>query len=225
VFSIDPDTAKDIDDAFSVQLNEDGMYDVGVHIADVAFFVKPNTALDRDARKRATSVYLVQRAVPMLPPTLSEQLCSLLPGQDRLAFSIIFTMDADAKVQKKWYGKTIIRLVSFPIIRFSRSHILSSSVARLAYQDAQRVIEGKLLGAAQSVAHDALHIGQDINILQSLASKLRAQRFQNGALSRESLSLSFKLDENGLPIDCGQYEHTEANYLVEEVGCQSITFI
>ena len=119
VFSIDPETAKDIDDAFSVQLNEDGTYDVGVHIADVSFFVKPNTALDRDARKRATSVYLVQRAVPMLPPMLSEQLCSLLPGQDRLAFSIIFTIDTDAKVQKKWYGKTIIRLVSFFIIWFT----------------------------------------------------------------------------------------------------------
>ena len=119
MFSIDPETAKDIDDAFSVQLNEDGTYDVGVHIADVSFFVKPNTALDRDARKRATSVYLVQRAVPMLPPMLSEQLCSLLPGQDRLAFSIIFTIDMDAKVQKKWYGKTIIRLVSFFIIWFT----------------------------------------------------------------------------------------------------------
>jgi protein SSD1 len=118
VFSIDPDTARDIDDALSVQLNEDGTYDVGVHIADVSFFVKSNTALDRDARKRATSVYLVQRAVPMLPPMLSEQLCSLLPGQDRLAFSVIFTMDADAKVQKKWYGKTIIRLVLFSIVRF-----------------------------------------------------------------------------------------------------------
>lgn len=116
VFTIDPDSAKDIDDAFSVQLNEDGTYDVGVHIADVSFFVKSNTALDRDARKRATSVYLIQRAVPMLPPMLGE-LCSLLPGQDRLAFSIIFTMDADAKVQKKWYGKTIIWLVSFSIIK------------------------------------------------------------------------------------------------------------
>jgi len=108
VFSIDPETAKDIDDALSVKTNEDGSYDVGVHIADVAFFVKPNTPLDRDARKRATSVYLVQRAVPMLPPALSEQLCSLVPGQDRLAFSAVFTFDADGKLVKKWFGKTII---------------------------------------------------------------------------------------------------------------------
>lgn len=88
---------------------EDGTYEVGIHIADVSFFVKPNTALDRDARKRATSVYLVQRSVPMLPPALSEQLCSLVPGQDRLAFSVIFTMNSDAKVLKKWFGKTVIR--------------------------------------------------------------------------------------------------------------------
>jgi protein SSD1 len=92
-----------------VKLNDDGTYDVGIHIADVSYFVKPNTALDRDARKRATSVYLVQRAVPMLPPTLSEQLCSLNPGQERLAFSVIFTMDKEAKVINKWFGKTVIK--------------------------------------------------------------------------------------------------------------------
>jgi len=96
----------------SLKLNEDGTYDIGVHIADVSYFVKPNTALDRDARKRATSVYLVQRSVPMLPPSLSEQLCSLVPGQDRLAFSSIFTMTKDARVSKKWFGKTVIRQVS-----------------------------------------------------------------------------------------------------------------
>ena len=109
MFTVDPDTAKDLDDALSIKLNDDGTYDVGVHIADVSYFVKPNTALDRDARKRATSVYLVQRAVPMLPPTLSEQLCSLNPGQERLSFSIIFTMDKEAKVIKKWFGKTVIK--------------------------------------------------------------------------------------------------------------------
>jgi protein SSD1 len=116
VFTIDPDTAKDLDDAVSVKLNEDGTYDIGVHIADVSYFVKPNTALDRDARKRATSVYLVQRAVPMLPPALSEQLCSLVPGHDRLAFSVIFTLTKDAKVVKKWFGKTIIRFSSFHLL-------------------------------------------------------------------------------------------------------------
>lgn len=109
IFTIDPETAKDLDDALSVKVNEDGTYDIGVHVADVAFFVKPNSALDRDARKRATSVYLVQRAVPMLPPALSEQLCSILPGQERLAFSVIFTVTKEAKIVKKWFGRTIIK--------------------------------------------------------------------------------------------------------------------
>ena len=115
MFSIDPETAKDLDDALSIKQNDDGTYDVGVHIADVSHFVKPNTALDRDARKRATSVYLVQRVVPMLPPTLSEQLCSLRPGEDRLAFSVIFTMTEDSRVIKKWFGKTVIKCVDFII--------------------------------------------------------------------------------------------------------------
>lgn len=109
VFTIDPDTAKDFDDALSIKKNEDGTYDVGVHIADVAHLVKPNTALDRDARKRATSVYLVQRAVPMIPPALSEQICSLILGQERLTFSAIFTVNEDAKVLKKRFEKTIIK--------------------------------------------------------------------------------------------------------------------
>lgn len=111
VFTIDPSTAKDLDDALSLEVNEDGTYNVGVHIADVSYFVRPNTHLDRDARKRATSVYLVQRAVPMLPPSLSEELCSLLPGRERLAFSTVFTMTKDGRVLNKWFGRTIIKYV------------------------------------------------------------------------------------------------------------------
>jgi len=200
IFSIDPETAKDVDDALSVRANDDGTYDVGVHIADVSFFVKPNTPLDRDARKRATSVYLVQRAVPMLPPALSEQLCSLLPGQDRLAFSAVFTFDAEGKVIKRWFGKTIIR-----------------SAAKLAYPDAQRVIDGQSLGDVQiDSGHHASDIERDIQVLQVIAKQLRSQRFQNGALSLDSPSLSFKLDDEGLPTDCGQYERTEANTMIEE---------
>jgi protein SSD1 len=116
-FTIDPDSAKDLDDALSITRNEDGTYDVGIHIADISYFVKPNTALDRDARKRATSVYLVQRAVPMLPPQLSEQLCSLRAGEDRLAFSVVFTMTEDGRVLKKWFGKTVIRFDILPTLR------------------------------------------------------------------------------------------------------------
>ncbi|KAG6828397.1 hypothetical protein H0H92_008139 [Tricholoma furcatifolium] len=200
IFTIDPESAKDLDDALSIKVNEDGTYDVGVHVADVSFFVKPNTALDRDARKRATSVYLVQRAVPMLPPILSEQLCSLIPGQDRLAFSVIFTITKDARIVNKWFGKTIIR-----------------SAAKLSYQDAQNVIEGKGVGSvAVAPEFEAQDIEHDIRNLQELAQKLRTFRFENGTLSLESLKLSFDLDDSGLPTDCGQYERVDAHFLVEE---------
>lgn len=201
IFSIDPNTAKDVDDALSAKINEDGTYEVGVHIADVSFFVKPNTPLDRDARKRATSVYLVQRAVPMLPPALSEQLCSLLPGQDRLAFSVVFTLDSDTKVIKKWFGKTIIRCA-----------------AKLAYSDVQRVIDDQSLDDVEvDSAHTTTNIERDILILKVLAQKLRERRIKKGALRLDNPTLTFVLDENGLPSDCGQYQRTEAHTLIEEV--------
>ncbi|KAG2013594.1 SSD1 protein [Coprinopsis cinerea AmutBmut pab1-1] len=199
IFTIDPETAKDLDDALSVKANEDGTYDIGVHVADVSFFVKPNTALDRDARKRATSVYLVQRVVPMLPPALSEQLCSLIPGEDRLAFSVIFTINKEAKVLKKWFGKTIVR-----------------STAKLSYRDAQNVIEGKNFDAPVGGNYNASDIEEDIKVLDSISKKLRAERFNNGALTLESLKLRFTLGEDGLPTDCGEQERLDANALIEE---------
>ncbi|KAF9268013.1 RNB-domain-containing protein [Marasmius fiardii PR-910] len=200
VFTIDPATAKDLDDAISIKLNEDGNYDIGVHVSDVSYFVKPNTALDRDARKRATSVYLVQRAVPMLPPALSEQLCSLIPGQDRLTFSVVFTLNKEGKVLKKWFGKTVIR-----------------SASKLSYDDAQNVIEGKSLGSVPvAPEHGAGDIEHDIKILHDLASKLRNQRYENGTLSLDSLRLEFQLDENGMPTDCWQHARNDANDLVQE---------
>ncbi len=144
----------------------------------------------------------------MLPPVLSEQLCSLLPGQDRLAFSVIFTLDCDAKVLKKWFGKTIIR-----------------SSAKLSYSDAQRVIDDRTLGDAQvDAVQKASDMERDIHILQGLAKKLRARRFQNGALSLANPKLIFSLDEDGLPSDCGQYQSREANTLIEEVWLQFYRF-
>ncbi|KAH7887691.1 SSD1 protein [Phlebopus sp. FC_14] len=200
IFTIDPDSAKDLDDALSIKLNEDGTYDVGVHVADVSYFVKPNTALDRDARKRATSVYLVQRAVPMLPPNLSEEVCSLSPGVERLTFSVIFTMTKDCKVVSKWFGKTIIK-----------------SAAKLSYADAQNIIDGHLLNDTVVVSeHSASAIEHDVKVLHGIAKQLRAKRFQDGALSLSSTRLTFTLDENGLPRDCEQAIHNEANELVEE---------
>jgi protein SSD1 len=109
VFTIDPPTAKDLDDALSIKTLDDGNYEVGVHIADVSYFVKPNTALDRDARKRATSVYMVQRAVPMLPPLLSEELCSLVPDVERLTFSAFFIMNPEGHVVSKKFERCIIK--------------------------------------------------------------------------------------------------------------------
>lgn len=109
VFTIDPETARDLDDALHIIANDDGTFEVGVHIADVSHFVKPNTALDREARKRATTVYLVQRAVPMLPQALSETLCSLTPGQDKLTFSVVFKLTPDGRILHTWFGKSIIK--------------------------------------------------------------------------------------------------------------------
>ncbi|KAI0347280.1 RNB-domain-containing protein [Trametopsis cervina] len=200
IFTIDPQSARDLDDALSVKVNEDGTYDIGVHVADVSHFVKPNTALDRDARKRATSVYLVQRAVHMLPPALSEQLCSLLPGQERLAFTVIFTITKEAKVVKKWFGRTIVK-----------------SAAQLSYENAQDVIEGKILGGVPVIPeHDAGDIAHDIKILNDLATQLRERRFHNGAINANSSKLTFTLDESGIPTDCGSEARNEAHNIVEE---------
>ncbi|KAG9046712.1 hypothetical protein FS837_003821 [Tulasnella sp. UAMH 9824] len=201
IFTIDPSSAKDLDDALSIKRKEDGNFEVGVHVADVSYFVKPNTALDRDARKRATTVYLIQRAVPMLPPTLSEELCSLNPGQDKLAFSAIFTITEEGRVIDKWFGKTIIR-----------------SAAKLSYYDAQRVIEGDTLPMTVNAPpeHPASEIAENIRLLENLASRLRKDRFDHGTLSISELKLRFSLDDKGKPIDCDAEEQNEANRLVEE---------
>ncbi|GAA5855311.1 hypothetical protein JCM3766R1_001190, partial [Sporobolomyces carnicolor] len=200
VFTIDPETAKDLDDALHIVKNDDGTFEVGVHIADVSHFVKTNTPLDREARKRATTVYLVQRAVPMLPPTLSEELCSLNPGSDKLTFSVVFQMTPEGKVLDTWFGKTII-----------------NSKVKLAYSNAQEVIEGRSLpeGKVQDAALRS-EIENDIKALGSIAKHLRARRFENGALRIDNVKVSFALNEFGLPNDCSAFERKEANELIEE---------
>ncbi|GAA5893856.1 hypothetical protein JCM6882_003112 [Rhodosporidiobolus microsporus] len=201
VFTIDPETAKDLDDALHIVRNEDGTFEVGVHIADVSHFVKPNTPLDREARKRATTVYLVQRAVPMLPPTLSEELCSLNAGSDKLTFSVIFTLTPEGKVVKTWFGKTVI-----------------NSKVKLAYSDAQEVIEGRGLPEAKIADDAALREGveNDVKALAGIAKHLRARRFDNGALRIDNVKVSFRLDEVGMPVDSHAFERKEANELIEE---------
>lgn len=201
VFTIDPETAKDLDDALHIVKKDDGTYEVGVHIADVSYFVKPNTALDREARKRATTVYLVQRAVPMLPPALSEELCSLNPGSDKLTFSVIFDMTEDGKVTSTWFGRTII-----------------NSAAKLAYSDAQTVIDGGALPEGKVEDSEAAKgIEEDVKTLAALARKMRARRFEGGALRIDQVKTSFKLSENGMPEDCTVYERKESHELIEEV--------
>ncbi|KAL8290404.1 hypothetical protein RQP46_002662 [Phenoliferia psychrophenolica] len=200
VFTIDPATARDLDDALHVVKNDDGTFEVGVHIADVTHFVKPNTALDREARKRATTVYLVQRAVPMLPQVLSEELCSLTPGVDKLTFSVVFTMTPDGKIISTWFGKTII-----------------NSAGKLAYGDAQAVLDGNSLPSGKlNGDHKPEEVESDIKMLGDLAKHLRKRRFDNGALRIDNVKVFFNLDAEGQPADCNVDMRKEANELIEE---------
>nr|ODN86223.1 hypothetical protein L203_04341 [Cryptococcus depauperatus CBS 7841] len=200
VFTIDPPKAKDLDDALSLERNQDGTCIVGVHIADVSHFVKTNTQLDREARKRATSVYLVQRAVPMFPPQLSEDLCSLLPGVERLAFSAFFTLDEDGNILSKKFTKTIVK-----------------SCAKLNYADALKVVDGGSLPRSKTAGtQPASAIEEDIKRLHSIASLIRKRRVENDSMLSNSLKVSFELDAQGRPVDVETYKHDAVSAIVEE---------
>ncbi|GAB4125827.1 MAG: ribonuclease R [Raineya sp.] len=187
-FTIDPDTAKDFDDALSIRKLENGNWEIGVHIADVSHYVKPNSILDKEAYQRATSVYLVDRTIPMLPERLSNELCSLNPHTDRLTFSAVFELDENAKLINEWFGKTIIH-----------------SNRRFTYEEAQERIETKQGDFAQ-----------EINVLNHLAKKLTAQRFKAGAISFETPEVKFVLDEKGKPISLEPKIRKDAHRLIEE---------
>ncbi|CAK9781321.1 RNB-domain-containing protein [Cutaneotrichosporon oleaginosum] len=200
VFTIDPTNSRDLDDALSITANDDSTHTVGVHIADVSYFLKANTALDRDARKRAASVYLVQRAVPMLPPLLSEQLCSLIPDSERLAFSAFFVIDKDGNAVEKSYRRSIIK-----------------SSARLSYADAAGVIAGGKLDSSKVTGkHSADKVAESIRLLHDIAGKLRNKRIENGAMLSARARLTFALDESGEPVDVSVQEKNDANMLLEE---------
>ncbi|KAI8089831.1 uncharacterized protein BX664DRAFT_261916 [Halteromyces radiatus] len=200
IFTIDPETAKDLDDALHITRLEGDQYEVGVHIADVSYFLKRNTQLDVEAKERGTSTYLVDRVIPMLPSLLCEQLCSLNPGVERLAFSVIWKMDNTGHILDTWFGRTIIK-----------------SCAKLAYDDAQSVIEKKgLPTTAKVVDHSVSSVEQDILDLLKLSQCMRQRRFENGALSMNSIKLAFKLDEDGEPEKVWVYQLKEANRLIEE---------
>ncbi|KAI8376769.1 hypothetical protein EDC96DRAFT_436068 [Choanephora cucurbitarum] len=200
IFTIDPLTAKDLDDAVHViKLGEDE-FEVGVHIADVSHFVHQHTALDHEAFDRGTSTYLCDRVIPMLPSLLCEQLCSLNPSVERLSFSVIWKMNGAGIIKDTWFGKSVIR-----------------SCAKLAYEDAQSVIEGHGLPSTATVKSFAVsEVEQDIKYLYEISKKMRERRFESGALSINSIRLSFKLNELGEPCDVSIYQQKDANRLIEE---------
>lgn len=187
-FTIDPQDAKDFDDAISIKKLSENEFEIGVHIADVSHYVKENTALDREARKRGFSVYLVDRTIPMLPEILSNELCSLNPKEDKLTMSAIFTVTKDGRVTKKWFGKTII-----------------NSDKRFSYEEAQESIQNP-----QGVFHN------ELSILNSIAKKFREEKFKKGAIDFEQDEVKFKLDETGKPIGVYKKTRLDAHKLVEE---------
>jgi ribonuclease R len=187
--TIDPKDAKDFDDAISFRQLAPNLWEVGVHIADVTHYVKPGDLVDVEAEKRATSVYLVDRTIPMLPERLSNGLCSLRPNEEKLCFSVIFIMNDKAEVKKSRIARTVIK-----------------SDSRLTYEEAQTVIEtGK--GA----------FATEILKLNDLAKQLRDRRFANGAINFERYEVKFNLDEKGKPLGVFFKESKEANHLIEEL--------
>jgi ribonuclease R len=187
-FTIDPADAKDFDDALSFKRLENGNIEIGVHIADVSYYVRPGSAMDKEALKRSNSVYLVDRVVPMLPEQLSNLACSLRPKEDKFSFSAVFEMDETGKVYGKWFGKTVIH-----------------SNRRFSYEEAQEIIEGKT-GDFQ----------EEILILDKIAKILRNARLKNGALNIESEEMRFKLDEKGHPEEVVIKTSKDAHKLIEE---------
>jgi len=204
-FTIDPVTAKDFDDALSFKVLSDGLYEVGIHIADVSHYLQPDTILDQEAYDRATSIYLVDRVVPMLPEVLSNDACSLNPHEDKLTFSAVFTLDKNAQVKGQWFGRTIIH-----------------SNKRLSYEEAQYVIETEDNVVDQNVSltgktyklPQALKDG--ILTLDQLAKLLRAKRFKNGAISFDKIEVNFNLDQDNEPEGVFFKTSKDANKLIEE---------
>ncbi|WP_316841145.1 ribonuclease R [Pedobacter gandavensis] len=187
-FTIDPADAKDFDDAISFKKLENGNYEIGVHIADVSHYVRPNSALDKEAYGRATSVYLVDRVIPMLPERLSNGVCSLRPNEDKLCFAAVFELDEKANIISQWFGRTVIH-----------------SNRRFSYEEAQEVIESKEGDHAEEILK-----------LNELAYILRDKKFKEGAISFESTEVKFKLDDNGKPIGVYVKERKDAHKLIED---------
>ena len=201
VFTIDPATARDLDDALSVTEVSDGVYRVGVHIADVSYFVRSGSALDAAALSRATSTYLVERVVPMLPRPLCEKLCSLNPHEDRLTFSVEWTVNSRAEILSEWFGRSVIR-----------------SCAKLSYEDAQCLIDqGTATGVSVAEPHSLDTVSKAVQIMNKLAVQLRARREDQGALRLDQPKLCFTLNpDTGLPDGFKLHQHRDSNKMIEE---------
>lgn len=193
-FTIDPDEAKDFDDALSFQILDTGNYQVGIHIADVTHYVQEQTALDDEAYQRGTSVYLVDRVIPMLPERLSNELCSLRPDEDKLCMSVIVEMDQQAKVIRHKICRTVIR-----------------SNYRLTYRQAQGLLENSL-----QLKVDSGQLREALQVLNGLAMQLRANRFRQGAINFETPEVHFRLDEHNEPIEIFFHNSLDTNHLIEE---------
>ncbi|WP_425656859.1 ribonuclease R [Tenacibaculum ascidiaceicola] len=204
-FTIDPKDAKDFDDALSFTKLENGNYEIGIHIADVSHYLQPKTILDDEAYDRATSVYLVDRVVPMLPEMLSNGVCSLRPNEEKLTFSAVFEMNEKAEVINQWFGRTV-----------------TYSDKRFAYEEAQAIIENKsnIIPADVSLSGEAYEVDENIVEatlkLDELAKKMRKKRMKSGAISFDRVEVKFNLDENANPIGVFFKEAKDANKLIEE---------
>ena len=195
-FTIDPADAKDFDDAISFRKLDNGNYEVGVHIADVTHYVRPGSVVDEEARSRGTSVYLVDRTVPMLPEKLSNKLCSLRPHEEKLTFSAVFEITPLGRITGQWFGRTVI-----------------CSDHRFSYEEAQAVIDAGAKAVHENVPAP---VQEAVLTLHGLASKLRKKRFASGAISFERPEMKVVVDEKGRPVDVYQKVSREANWLIEE---------
>lgn len=196
-FTIDPTDAKDFDDALSFVKLPNGNFEIGVHIADVSYYVKPGSILDKEAQERGTSVYLVDRTVPMLPEKLSNKLCSLRPNEDKLTFSAVFEITPDANVVDRWFGRTVI-----------------CSDYRFDYEGAQRIIESE--GQEPEDPSITPQIREAVLQLNKLAAILRKRRFSSGAISFERPEMKVEVDEKGKPVRVYEKVTKESNWLIEE---------
>ena len=187
-FTIDPEDAKDFDDAISFSRAEDGMLELGVHIADVSHYIETDSALDEEAFERATSVYLPDRVVPMLPEKISNELCSLRPHEDKLTYSCVFKMTSKGEIKDVWIGRTVIH-----------------SNHRFTYEDVQKIIE------TNTGLYD-----KEVLLLNELAKGMRKKRMKEGAINFSAQEVRFKLDDMGRPIGIVIKESKESHQLIEE---------